>query len=215
MTKMVIQTQDRVTDLYWYEIIKNILSNSKHYLFTIEIWEKMRDEYGYSYDKDRVEKDLLNLQRAGYAVSVYKRGKQAWTFPSEKKLLQVEKNKKIDSAIAEFINARNRIPTVEELNAKIDEPIIQPLISERLVKISKLTKSIDEIITQSCEQNLRKTEKVKNHKQWTASPCKLDTREMPFYETIIDKLDGIIEDIDILTTVTIIDARKRKLNILL
>jgi hypothetical protein len=212
---MVKQTQDRVTDIYWNEIIKNILSNSNHYLFTIEIWEKMRDEYGYSYDKDRVEKELLNLQRAGYVQSVNKRGKQAWTFPTEKKLLQLEKNKKIDSAIVEFINARNRIPTVEELIAKIDEPIVQQFISERLVKISKLTRAIDEIITQSCEQNFRRTEKVRNYEQWTASPCKVDVREMPFYETIIDKLDGIIEDIDILTTVTIIDTRKRKLNILL
>jgi arsenate reductase-like glutaredoxin family protein len=207
------QTHDRVTDVYWYEIIKNILFDSKQYLFTIEIWEKMRDNYGYSYDKDRVEKELLNLQRSGYAVSVDKRGKQAWTFPSEKKLLQLIENKKIDSAIAEFINTRSRIPTIKELIAKIDEPVTQQFISERLEKISKLTKSIDEIIRQSCEQNLRKTEKEKNREQWKESTCTLDVQEMSFYETVIDKLDGIIEDIDILTTINIIDALKRKLNI--
>lgn len=212
---MATQTHDRVIDVYWYDIIKNILSDSKQYLFTIEIWEKMRDNYGYSYEKDRVEKELLNLQRSGYAVSIYKRGKQAWMYPEGKKLLTLERNKKIDSAIAEFINARNRLPTNKELIAKIDERIAQQFISERFAKISKLTKSIDEIITQSCEQNLRKTETDKNHKQRMEPPCKLDVRDMPFYETVIDKLDGKIEDVDILTIVNIIDARKRKLNILL
>jgi len=212
---MASQTNDRVTDVYWYDIIKNILSDNKHYLFTIEIWEKMRDNYGYSYGEDRVEKELLNLQRSGYVVPVDKRGKQAWTFPSEKKLLQLERNKIIDSAIAEFINARNRLPTIKEVIASIDEIILQKFISERLVKILKLTKAIDEIITQSCEQNLRKTENEMNQEQLTEPPCKLDVREMPFYETVLDKLDGIIEDIDILTIVTIIDVRKRKLNILL
>jgi len=212
---MASQTNDRVTDVYWYDIIKNILSDNKHYLFTIEIWEKMRDNYGYSYGADRVEKELLNLQRSGYVVPVDKRGKQAWTFPSEKKLLQLERNKIIDSAIAEFINARNRLPTIKEVIASIDEIILQKFISERLVKILKLTKAIDEIITQSCEQNLRKTENEMNQEQLTEPPCKLDVREMPFYETVLDKLDGIIEDIDILTIVTIIDVRKRKLNILL
>jgi len=212
---MASQTNDRVTDVYWYDIIKNILSDNKHYLFTIEIWEKMRDNYGYSYGADRVEKELLNLQRSGYVVPVDKRGKQAWTFPSEKKLLQLERNKIIDSAIAEFINARNRLPTIKEVIASIDEIILQQFISERLVKILKLTKAIDEIITQSCEQNLKKTKTDKNHKQWIEPSCKIDEREMSFYETVIDKLDGIIEDVDILTIVNIINARKKKLNILL
>gem|GEM_PF-5244434 len=206
---MTIQTNNRVRDVYWYEVIKNILSNSKHYLFTIQIWEKMRDNYGYSYDEDRVEKELMNLQRAGYAISIDKRGKQAWMFPTGKKLLVLEKNKKIDSAIAEFISASNHMLTKEEIIAKINETVDPKVVSERLVKISKLIDLIDKILKETCRKKSIKNEGEKKQVQAIKPNCIVDERDMFLYETIIDLLDGSVEDIDILTIVSIIDARKK------
>jgi hypothetical protein len=209
MIQMVMKTKNWVSDIYWYSIIKNILSESKQYLFTIEIWEKMKDEYGYSYTIDRVEKELLNLQRTGYAVSIIKRGKQAWMYPTGEKLLALERKKTIDSVIADFISSFDRMPIEKELIKNLNESIDRKVVSERLAQIIKLTDSIDKIIKKSCNEKALRPGGKKQNSAGKDPTCEADKQEMPFYETIINDLDGTIQDIDFLTIIRIIDERKK------
>ncbi len=205
--------KDRVSDIYWYDIIKNVLSESKTSLNTIEIWEKLRDLYAYSYDKKRLSQELLNLQRTGYAKSVVKNGKQAWIFPSSNELLNLEKNKTIDITIAELINTLDHVPTIEEVISRVqNEPFTKEQLRERFIKITKLTKSIDETVQQICFHNSKQfTEERLNIEKidWTNTTCKTEIGETPFYETVIEKLDGSVEDIDILTVIHIINSRHK------
>ena len=206
---MVNQRSDWVADLYWNELIKKFLSESTQHLFTIEIWERLKDNYGYTYGRERVEKELFNLQRTGYANLVTIRGKQAWMYPTGMKLLTVERNKEIDYAISKIIEAKNSLPTANEIVAKLNKPISQQEVAKRLVKISILTNSIDSIIKKICQQSILHINENKKLFEEEKFSCTTDKRGIDFYETIIDQLNGIIEDIDILTIVTIIDARKK------
>lgn len=207
------QVKDRVTDIYWHDIIKNVLSESKTSLYATEIWEKMRDLFAYSYDKNRLKQDLLSLQRTGYAKSVIKNGKQAWVFPSSNELFILEKNKNIDFTLANLINTLNRVPTIEEgIDRMKNELTDKQQLLERLTKISKLTKSVDEIIKHLCYQDVKQLaeerEKIEKTK-WVEPTCNIDIGDTPFYEAIIEKLNGIIEDIDILTVIHIINSRQK------
>lgn len=203
------QADSWVRDIYWYEVIKRILSENKQPLSTIELWQRMRDNYAYSHNLDRVEKDLWNLQRSGSVVSVTKRGKQAWMSPTGMKSLITEKNKEIDYAISEIIEASNRMPTIKEIITKLNEPVSQRQASKRLAKISKLTNSVDNIIKKMCQQKATDIPLNKKQSQESESFCTTDKQGMQFYDTIINELNGTIEDIDILTIITIIDARKK------
>jgi len=204
-----MQKDTYVSDIYWYEIIKSILSKSKQYLFTVEIWEKMKDNYGYSYSRDRVEKELLDLQRTGYAIPISKRGEQAWTFPSGKKLITLDRTKKIDWVIAEFVEESDRLPEVENIINKLNEPAKRQEISDRLEKISKLTDSIDGIIKKKCEEMTEGIKGNENQSQEIEPKCETDKKDTSFYESLVKDLDGTIEDIDILAIIKIIDARKK------
>lgn len=204
---MITKTENWVSDIYWYEIIKKILSETKQYLFTKEIWQKMKDEYGYSYNIDRVERELSNLQRSGYAVSIFKREKQAWMYPTGEKLLQLEEHKIVDSAITEFLSESNRMPTVEELCAKIKEPINRETVSKRLIKISKITDLIDKIIKKNITKNIIDTEQEKKAFPEIKPADLADRKNALFYNSIINELDGAIGEIDILMIVTLIDTR--------
>ncbi len=211
---MTTPTKDTVADIYWYDIIKNVLSESKTSLHTVEIWEKLRDNYGYSYNKDRVIKELINIQRTGYAKSVLKNGKQAWVFPSGSELQLLERNKKIDNAIADLVETLGRGPTIEEVTTKIRKelPNNQEL-PKRLRKISNLIQSIDKLIKKECEQSKKRSRKEKNVEQGSEPRCNFELSGISFYEYIIDNLDGVIEDIDMLTLIRIIDARKKESHI--
>jgi len=207
---MAIEKQDWVSDIYWYSVIKNILSQHKQYLFPIEIWEKMKDDYGYSYPLERVEKELMNLQRVGYALPIYKRGKQAWMYPTDEKLLKLERNSIIDTEIVDALTTLNRLPTEQELNRRINGSIDHQSILKRLTQMSKMIDRIDAIIKESCtKDSLQSHEEEKKQTSEVESFCETDRQDMRFYESIINNLNGTIQDIDILTITKIIDARKK------
>ncbi len=210
---MAQNTKEWISDVYWDSIIKNILSEHKQYMFTIELWGRMKDEFGYPFTKDRVEKELQNLQRVGYAIPVIKRGKQAWMYSTGEKLLQVETNFNIDTAIADFIVMFNRVPTEKEVTDKVNGFIDQKIISERVTLISKLMHTIDGIIRKSCGENLNQHDAEKIPHLQPNPSCDADRQEMSFYETIINTLNGEVKDIDFLILTRIIDARKKILTL--
>jgi len=205
------QIKNPVTDIYWYDIIKNVLSESKTFLYTIEIWDKIKDNYGYSYDLNRLKMELMNLQRTGYAKSVLKHGKQAWEFPSGSELVKLERYKKIDFTIADLIGTIGRIPTLQELFNKMNnEGMNAEELEVRLNKIANLTKFIDNNVEKFCQQNPDMITMENTQTPVFQPECNLDSREISFYETIIEKLNGKIEDVEILTIMHIIDLRKKK-----
>jgi hypothetical protein len=209
---MIMEKQDWASDIYWYSVIKNILSKNKQYFFPIEIWEKMKDEYGYSYPLDRVEKELLNLQRVGYALPIYKRGKQVWMYPTDEKLLKLERNSMIDTEIVDALTTLNRLPTEQELNHRINSSIDHQLVQKRLNQMIKMIDRIDTIIKKSSPKNSLKSEEEDKERTLEMEPfCETDRQDMRFYESIINNLNGTIQDIEILTITKIIDARKKLL----
>ena len=212
LIQMTQQPKEWVSDIYWNSIIKNILSEHKQFIFTIELWEQMKDKFGYPFTKDHMERELKNLQRVGYAIPVIKRGKQAWMYPTGEKLKMVETNINIDTTIADFIISHKRVPTEEEVTEKLNEFIDHQIISERKTLITKLMHAIDEIIRKSCGENLIRYDAEKNLSQQLNPSCDADRQEMSFYESIIDTLNGEVKDIDFLILTRIIDARKKFIN---
>jgi hypothetical protein len=206
--------KDRVADIYWYDIIKDILSENNMSLFSVEIWEKLRDNYGYPYNKDRVVKELINIQRTGYAKSIFKNGKQAWIFPSGAELLTLEQNKKIDNTIINLVDTLGRPPTLKEISNKIRNELPEnQRVPERLLKISTLIKLIDKIIEKEYTQNKKELKEANDLVQRPVPQYDINVNAISFYEFIIDKLDGKIGDIDMLTLIHLINTRKKKFQI--
>ena len=57
-------------------------------------------------------------------------------FPKGAKLVTLKRNKTIDCTIVKFISESNQIPIVEKITTKLNEPINQQDVLDRLQKIS-------------------------------------------------------------------------------
>jgi len=159
-SSMMKHTENRVNEEYWDEIIKEIIGEKKGPMFTNEIWEKMKDDHGYPERKETIEIKLFNLQREGYIKSVLKRKKQAWMFPSGTELLSLIETKTIDATIAKLYEQLHRVPSLEEVKSETrKDPKASSddrLINERLRRVSRLLKTIDNAIKEFSEDEYKK-----------------------------------------------------------
>jgi len=196
----MVQIENKVTEEYWDEIIKEIIGEKKGPMFTNEIWEKMKDDYGFPESKATIEIKLFNLLREGYIKSVLRRKKQAWMFPSGPELLSLTELKIIDATIAKFFEQFHRVPPLEEVKTETrKDPRVSSddqLINERLRRVADLLNGIDHAINDFSEQEYKKTGMKKIL--------------LPSDELIINGLGESIEHFDVSIIKLLIGTQKKR-----
>jgi hypothetical protein len=195
----MVQTNNKVTEEYWDEIIKEVIGEKKEPMFTNEIWEKMKDDYGYPENKETIEIKLFNLLREGYIKSVLRRKKQAWMFPSGTELLSLTETKTIDATIAQLFEQLLRVPSFEEVKTEIKRDPRSSAddrhINERLKQASHLLNAIDHAIKEFPEEEFKKTGSKKMF--------------LPSDELIINRLGESIENFDVSIIELFIGTQKK------
>jgi len=194
----MIRANKNITEEYWDEILKEIIEERKEPMFTNEIWEKMKGDYGFPENKTSIEIKLFNLQREGYIKSVLRRKKEAWMSPSGEELVLLTKTKTIDETIASFFEQSLRVPTPDEIKTKL-KGILQSnnddrFIIERSNRVSHILRDINQTI-----KEIMQSENAKEI--------------LPSEEAIFDLIGESIEHVDSTIIMLLIRTQKKNFRI--
>lgn len=193
----MVQIDNKITEEYWDEILKEMIEGKKEPMFTNEIWEKIKDEHGYPESKTSLEIKLFNLEREGYIKSVFRRKKHAWILPSGEELMRLTETKAIDTTIARLFEQSQRIPSLEEVKTEMrKDPRSSSndhLLNERLRQASHLLNDIDQAIRESIQQQQGNL-----------------TTTLPSDEAIFDRIGESINHLDIPIIMFFIRTQKKR-----